>query len=54
MHALFLDSGLPEPSATTIVVGVYIDMTIGRAIQIPEDVRHRAREMKDQEMAAFV
>jgi hypothetical protein len=54
MHALFLDCGLPEPSATTVVVGVYIDMTMRRAIQIPKDVRHRAMEMKEQEMAAVV
>lgn len=42
-----------EVAATTVIVGVHIDARIRKAIQIPEDVRQRAMEMKEQEMAAL-
>jgi len=41
-------------AATTVVVGVHIDARIRKAIRLPEEVRQRAMEMKEQEMAAFV
>jgi hypothetical protein len=34
-------------------VGVHIDARIRKAIRIPEDVRQRALEMKEQELAAL-
>lgn len=42
-----------EIAATTVVVGVHIDAKIRKAIRLPEDVRQRAIEIKEQEIAAF-
>jgi acyl-CoA thioesterase FadM len=42
-----------EVAATTVVVGGHIDAKIRKAIPLPEDVRQRAIEMKEQEMAAL-
>ena len=42
-----------EVAATTVIVGVHIDAKIRKAIRLPEDVRKRAIEMKEQEMAAL-
>jgi len=42
-----------EVAAITVVVGVHIDATIRKAIRLPEDVRQRAIEMKEQEIAAL-
>jgi len=40
-------------AATTELVAVHIDARIRKAIRLPEDVRRKAIEMQEQEMAAF-
>jgi len=42
-----------EVAATTVVVGVHIHARMRTAIRLPEDVRQRAMEMKEQEIAAL-
>ena len=42
-----------EVAATTVVVGVHIHARMRKAIRLPEDVRQRAMEMKEQEIAAL-
>jgi acyl-CoA thioester hydrolase len=46
-----IDDASGEVAATTVVVGVHIDATLRKAISIPEDVRERALQMKEQEFA---
>ena len=45
------DSG--EVAATTVIVAVHLDARIRRAVRIPDDVRQKAMEMKEQQVAAF-
>ena len=52
LHKMVHDAS-GEVAATTVVVGVHIDAKIRKAIQLPEDVRERAIEIKEQEMAAL-
>jgi len=42
-----------EVAATTVIVGVHIDSTIRKAVRLPEDVRQRAINIREQAMAAF-
>jgi len=42
-----------EIAATTVIVGVHIDATIRKAVRLPEDVRQRAINMREQAMATF-
>lgn len=52
LHKMMHDAS-GEVAATTVVVGVHIDAIIRKAVRFPEDVRKRAIEMREQEMAAF-
>jgi len=52
LHKMVHDAS-GEVAATTVVVGVHIDLRIRKAIRMPEDVRQRAIEMKEQEMASL-
>jgi len=52
LHKMVHDAS-GEVAATTVVVGVHIDAKIRKAIRLPEDVRERALEIKEQEMAAL-
>jgi len=52
LHKMLHDAS-GEVAAITVVVGVHIDGTIRKAIRLPEDVRQRAFEMKEQEIAAL-
>lgn len=52
LHKMVHDAS-GEVAATTVIVGVHIDARIRKAIRIPEDVRQRAIEMKEQEMTAL-
>ncbi|HKF06906.1 MAG TPA: thioesterase family protein [Candidatus Sulfotelmatobacter sp.] len=52
LHKMVHDAS-GEVAATTVVVGVHIDSKIGKAIRLPKDVRQRAIEMKEQEMAVL-
>jgi acyl-CoA thioester hydrolase len=52
LHKMVHDAS-GEVAATTVIVGVHIDARIRKAIRIPEDVRQRALEMKEQELAAL-
>jgi acyl-CoA thioester hydrolase len=44
-----VDDVTGELAATTVVVGVHIDVRIRKAIRLPDDVRQKAFEMKDME-----
>jgi len=52
LHKMVHDAS-GEVAAVTVVVGVHIDANIRKAVQLPEDVRRRAIEMKEHEMAAL-
>jgi acyl-CoA thioester hydrolase len=52
LHKMVHDAS-GEVAATTVIVGVHIDARIRKAIRIPEDVRQRALEMREQELAAL-
>ena len=52
LHKMVHDAS-GEVAATTVVVGVHIDAKIRKAIRLPEDVRERALEIKEQEMVAL-
>src|SRR5215831_1845481 len=52
LHKMVHDAS-GDVAATTVVVGIHIDAKIRKAIQLPEDVRERAIEIKEQEMAAL-
>ena len=52
LHKMVHDAS-GEVAATTVIVGVHIDAKIRKAIRLPEDVRQRAIEMKEQELAAL-
>jgi len=52
LHKMLHDAS-GEVAAITVAVGVHIDASIRKAIRLPEDVRQRAVEMKEQEMAAL-
>jgi acyl-CoA thioester hydrolase len=52
LHKMVHDAS-GEVAATTVVVGVHIDARMRKAIRIPEDVRQRALEMKERELAAL-
>jgi acyl-CoA thioester hydrolase len=43
-----------EVVATTMVVGVHLDATIRKAIRIPDDVRQRALQMKEEDFAGLL
>ena len=53
MHEMRHD-GSGEVAATTEIVGVHIDATIRKAKRIPEEVRRRAVEMREQEFALLL
>ena len=55
MHMLhkMIDDVSGEIAATTVVVGVHIDATIRKAIRLPQDVRDRAMQMQEQQLAAL-
>jgi hypothetical protein len=52
LHKMVHDVSL-QVAAVTVVIEVHIDANTRKAIQLPEDVRQRGNEMKQQEMAAF-
>jgi len=52
LHKMLHDAS-GEVAATTVVVAIHIDVTIRKAIRLPEDVRQRAIEMKEQGIAAL-
>ena len=52
LHKMLNDS-TGEVAATTVVVAVHIDAKIRKAVQLPEDVRRRAVEMKENEMSTL-
>lgn len=52
LHKMVHDAS-GEVAATTVVVGVHIHARMRKAIRLPEDVRQRAIEMKEQEIAAL-
>lgn len=52
LHKMVHDAS-GEVASTTVVIGVHIDARIRKAIRLPEDVRQRAIDMKEQELAAF-
>ena len=52
LHKMVHDAS-GEVAAVTVVVGVHIDANIRKAVRLPEDVRRRAIEMKEHEMAAL-
>ena len=52
LHKMVHDAS-GEIAATMVVVGVHIDTTIRKATRIPEDVRRRAIEIKEEAMVAF-
>ena len=52
LHKMVHDAS-GEVVATTVVVGVHIHARMRKAIRLPEDVRQRAMEMKEQEIAAL-
>jgi acyl-CoA thioester hydrolase len=52
LHKMLHDAS-GELAATTVVVGVHIDAAIRKAIPLPDDVRRRAMQMKEQELAAL-
>lgn len=52
LHKMVHDA-TEQVAATTVVVGVHIDATIRKAIRLPEDVRQRAMQMKEHELAAL-
>ncbi|HTS35497.1 MAG TPA: thioesterase family protein [Candidatus Solibacter sp.] len=43
-----------EVAATTMIVGVHLDATIRKAIRIPDDVRRRALEMKEEDLVGLL
>jgi len=52
LHKMVHDAS-GEVAAITVVVGVHIDAMLRNAIRLPEDVRQRAIEMKERELAAI-
>ncbi len=48
-----VDDTSGQLAATTVVVGVHIDAVIRKAIRLPEDVREKAMQMKEQEFASL-
>jgi acyl-CoA thioester hydrolase len=48
-----IDDATGEVAATTVVVGVHIDAVIRKAIRLPEDVRAKAMQMKEQEFESL-
>jgi acyl-CoA thioester hydrolase len=52
LHKMVHD-GSGEVAATTVIVAVHLDARIRRAIRVPDDVRQKAMEMKEQQVAAF-
>jgi len=52
LHKMVHD-GSGEVAATTVIVAVHLDAKIRRAIRVPDDVRQKAMEMKEQQVAAF-
>lgn len=51
MRHCMIHDATGEIAATTVIVGVYIDARIRKGIPVPDDVRQRAIEMKEREMA---
>jgi acyl-CoA thioester hydrolase len=52
LHKMVRD-GNGQVAATTVVIAVHIDARVRKAIQLPDDVRQRALEMKEREMTAL-
>jgi acyl-CoA thioester hydrolase len=52
LHKMVHDAS-GEVAATTVVIGVHIHARMRKAIRLPDDVRQRAIEMKEQEIAAL-
>ena len=47
------DDATGQVAATTVVVGVHIDAVVRKAIRLPEDVREKAMQMKEQEFESL-
>jgi len=47
------DDATWQVAATTVVVGVHIDAVVRKAIRLPEDVREKAMQMKEQEFESL-
>jgi acyl-CoA thioester hydrolase len=47
------DDATGQVAATTVVVGVHIDAIVRKAIRLPEDVREKAMQMKEQEFESL-
>ena len=48
-----IDDATGQVAATTVIVGVHIDAIIRKAIRLPEDVREKAMQLKEQEFASL-
>lgn len=46
-----VDDSAGAVAATSVVVGIYIDTRIRKAIRVPDDVRQKAAELREQEAA---
>ena len=53
MHEMRHDAS-GDVAATTEVVGVHIDATIRKATRLPEDVRTRAMQVREEEFALIL
>jgi acyl-CoA thioester hydrolase len=47
------DDATGQVAATTVVVGVHIDAVVRKAIRLPQDVREKAMQMKEQEFESL-
>ena len=47
------DDATGQVAATTVVVGVHIDAVVQKAIRLPQDVREKAMQMKEQEFESL-
>ena len=52
LHKMLHDAS-EKVAATTVVVAVHLDTKIRKAIRLPEDIRQKAIEMKQQDIAAL-
>jgi acyl-CoA thioester hydrolase len=48
-----IDDRSGEVVATTVIIGVHIEVTLRKAIPLPQDVRQKALRMKEQELSSL-
>jgi len=49
-----IDDAVGEVAATTVIAGVHLDATVRRAIRLPQDVRERAMQMRQEDLASLL